>query len=287
MNTTQFTDTVISFPIFGENFKLCPPRSVNVFGLELYFYGIIIAFGFILAVAYVLHRAKDMNLTEDNVLDMLFITVPVAIIGARAYYVIFNFEAYKADTFLEMLKKMVNIRNGGLAIYGAVIAAVITVTLFCKRRKIAVGDMLDVGAFGLLIGQCVGRWGNFINREAFGAETSVPWKMGLTYLNGRTIYVHPTFFYESLWNFIGFLIISAYSKKHRKFSGQIFALYAVWYGIGRFFIEWLRVNTDSLLLINTPDFKLPISVCVAAASAIAGAVFLAVKSKKTKTDAIN
>ena len=107
------------------------------------------------------------------------------------------------------------------------------------------------------------------------------WKMGLTYQSGRTIYVHPTFFYESLWNFIGFIILHFYSKKHRSFKGQIFAMYAVWYGLGRFWIEWLRVNTDSLLIIDTPGFKLPVSVCVALISVIAGIIFLLVKSKKT------
>ena len=282
-----FTDTTaVKFTCIDKWFNVSSVfLQAGTFSIR--WYGVIIAFGLTLAVLFGGRTAYKWKIDINKMIDVLIYGCFGGIIGARAYYVIFNFEAYKADTLLEMLKKMVNIRNGGLAIYGAVIAAVITVTLFCKRKKIAVGDMLDVGAFGLLIGQCVGRWGNFINREAFGAETSVPWKMGLTYTSGKTIYVHPTFFYESLWNFIGFLIISAYSKKHRKFSGQIFALYAVWYGIGRFFIEWLRVNTDSLLLINTPDFKLPISVCVAAASAIAGAIFLAVKSKKTKTDAIN
>lgn len=277
-------ETVISFPLFGENFKLCPSRSIELFGIKFYWYGIIIATGFILAFLYVMKRSKDFNLTQDNVLDMLLITVPLAIVGSRLYYVAFDFERYRSDDFLEMLKKIVNIRNGGLAIYGAVIASVISVVIFCRVRKLSVGDMTDLGSLGLLIGQCVGRWGNFINREAFGCETTLPWRMGLTYADGTTIFVHPTFFYESLWNFIGFLWISAYSKKPRKFKGQIFALYAVWYGLGRFWVEWLRVNTDSLLLINTDTFKLPISVCVAAASVIAGTVFLIYKTKITNSN---
>lgn len=257
------SDVLISFPIFGEDFVINPPRYFEIFGIKIYMYGIIIAVGFILAVVYCIKRSREFDLTEDNILDMLIVTVPFAIIGARLYYVIFDFDLYRADSFLEMMKKIVNIRNGGLAIYGGIIFAVIAVIIFCKVKKVNLGDMLDVGGFGLMIGQMIGRWGNFFNREAFGAETGVPWKMGLTYPGGNTIYVHPTFLYESLWNLLGFVLLHFYSKKHRKFKGQMFAMYIAWYGFGRFFIEWLRVNTDSLLLINTPSFKLPVSVCVA------------------------
>ena len=275
------SDPIISFPMFGSDFSLNPPRSISVFGFDIYWYGIIIALGFILAVIYAVSRAKDFDLSEDNILDMLIVTVPLSILGARIYYVAFSFDEYRADTLWGFFKNFINIRNGGIAIYGAVIAATLSVLIFCILKKLPPGDMMDVGSLGLLIGQFIGRWGNFINREAFGSETNVLWKMGLTYQSGRTIYVHPTFFYESLWNFIGFIILHFYSKKHRSFKGQIFAMYAVWYGLGRFWIEWLRVNTDSLLIIDTPGFKLPVSVCVALISVIAGIIFLLVKSKKT------
>ena len=274
------SDVIISFPMFGEGFSVNPPRSISIFGFNVYWYGIIIATGFILAVAYALHRDEEFGLTDDNILDMLIVTVPLSIIGARTYYVIFKFEDYRADTFWQFFKNVVNIRNGGMAIYGSVIFAVLSVVIFCKVRKVSLGDMLDIGSLGMLIGQFVGRWGNFINREAFGAETDVFCRMGLTYPNGTTIYVHPTFLYESLWNFIGFIFLHFYSKKHRKFKGQIFAMYIAWYGLGRFWIEWLRLNTDSLLLINTPNFKLPISVCVAAVSFIGGVIYLAIMSKR-------
>lgn len=280
------TEPIISFPMFGENFMLNPPTGIEIFGLKIYFYGIIIATGFILAVAYALWRCRDFGLTQDNILDMLIVTVPIAIIGARLYYVVFDFDLYRSDSLIETLKKIVNIRNGGLAIYGGIIFAVITVIIFCRVKKINLGKMLDIGSFGLLIGQMIGRWGNFINREAFGAVTDVPWKMGLTYPNGQTIYVHPTFFYESAWNFIGFILLHIYSKKHKTYGSQIFAMYAAWYGFGRFWIEWLRVNTDSLLLIDTPGFKLPISVCVAAVSFIAAMGYLVYNKVKGKSDSV-
>lgn len=278
------SDVLISFPIFGEDFVINPPRYFEIFGIKIYMYGIIIAVGFILAVVYCIKRSREFDLTEDNILDMLIVTVPFAIIGARLYYVIFDFDLYRADSFLEMMKKIVNIRNGGLAIYGGIIFAVIAVIIFCKVKKVNLGDMLDVGGFGLMIGQMIGRWGNFFNREAFGAETGVPWKMGLTYPGGNTIYVHPTFLYESLWNLLGFVLLHFYSKKHRKFKGQMFAMYIAWYGFGRFFIEWLRVNTDSLLLINTPSFKLPVSVCVAALTFAAGVAYVLFMNKKLQKE---
>ncbi len=214
------SDVLISFPIFGEDFVINPPRYFEIFGIKIYMYGIIIAVGFILAVVYCIKRSREFDLTEDNILDMLIVTVPFAIIGARLYYVIFDFDLYRADSFLEMMKKIVNIRNGGLAIYGAIIFAVIAAIIFCKVKKVHLGDVLDVGSFGFMIGQMIGRWGNFINREAFGSETDVPWKMGLTYPSGKTIYVHPTFLYESLWNLLGFVLLHFYSKKHRKFMAK-------------------------------------------------------------------
>ena len=280
------SDIVISFPIFGEGFKLNPSRGFEIFGIEIYWYGVIIATGFLLAVIYALRRDKEFGLTDDNILDMLIVTVPIAIVGARLYYVVFDFDTFKADTVWATLGNIVNVRSGGLAIYGGIIFALITAFVFCRVKKIHVGDMFDIGSFGFLIGQCIGRWGNFINREAFGAETDVPWKMGLTYPSGQTIYVHPTFLYESLWNLAGFIFLHFYSKKHRKFRGQIFAMYIAWYGLGRFWIEWLRVNTDSLLLINTPEFKLPISVCVAALSVIAGVSYIVYMLNRIKRESL-
>lgn len=234
----------IYFPMLGENFSIDPPSYFELFGLKIHWYGVIIAFGFILAVAYALHRKKEFGLTEDNLIDMLLFAVPAALIGARLYYVVFNFAQYENN-----LSDIYKIWEGGLAIYGAIIFAIITVYIFAKVKKIPVGAFFDIGGLGLMIGQAVGRWGNFMNREAYGCETSIFCRMGITLSDGTITYVHPTFLYESLWNVIGFIIIHIWSKKHRKYDGQMFLLYMCWYGIGRFFIEGLR--SDSLYLFGT------------------------------------
>ena len=232
----------ISFPGLGLSFN--PSRVAFSIGEKgIYWYGIIIAVGFILAVLYAMKRSDKFGLTQDNVLDMLLCAVPLAIIGARAYYCIFSWEMYKDDPI-----SVLYIWNGGLAIYGAVIGAVIGLVIITKVRKINTLAMMDVGGLGLLIGQSIGRWGNFMNREAFGGLTDSFLRMGLTDVNGQTVYVHPTFLYESLWNALGFLLLHLYSKK-RKYDGQLFTMYIGWYGLGRMFIEGLR--TDSLYVGNT------------------------------------
>ena len=235
------SSATISFPMLGD-WSICPPNSFTLFGHTFYWYGVIIAFGFLLAVAYGLRRCRQFGLSQDDLLDNLLWAVPVAIVGARAYYVIF-YGHY--DSFWEMCK----IWEGGLAIYGGVIGAVIAVFIVCRVKRISPLAALDVAAFGLLIGQCVGRWGNFMNREAFGYETEIFCRMGLTQ-DGVTVYVHPTFLYESLWNLAGFLMLHILSKKRpRRFDGQYFLSYLAWYGLGRAWIEGLRA--DSLYLGDT------------------------------------
>ena len=227
----------ISFPGLGLSFN--PSRVAFSIGSKpIYWYGIIIAAGFLFAVWYALKRANQFGLTQDNIIDMLICAVPLAIIGARAYYCLFSWNLYKDDPI-----RVLYIWEGGLAIYGGVIGAVIGLFLYTKVKKVKTSAMLDIGGLGLLIGQSIGRWGNFMNREAFGAQTNSFLRMGLTDANGVTIYVHPTFLYESVWNAIGLLILHFYSKR-RKFDGQIFLMYLGWYGLGRMFIEGLR--TDSL-----------------------------------------
>ena len=239
-------NVIISFPIFGDGFAFNPSRSFSVFGYSIYWYGVIIACGFLLAVAYAFRRSKQFGVTDNNIIDMLIFAVPSAIICARIYYVIFNpADYFGPGKWINIIK----IWNGGLAFYGVAIGAFAAVCIFCKVKKISIGAMLDIGGLGFLIGQSVGRWANLINREAFGGETSLPWKMGLTDALGETIYVHPTFLYESLWNALGFVLLHLYSKKHRKYDGQIFLLYIAWYGFGRYMIEGLR--SDSLYLFNT------------------------------------
>lgn len=227
----------ISFPGLGLSFN--PSRVAFSIGSKpIYWYGIIIAAGFLLAVYYAMKRAEQFGLTQDNIIDMLICAVPLAIIGARAYYCLFSWSLYKDDPI-----RVLYIWEGGLAIYGGVIGAVIGLFLYTKVKKVKTAAMLDIGGLGLLIGQSIGRWGNFMNREAFGAQTDSFLRMGLTDASGATIYVHPTFLYESVWNAVGLLILHFYSKR-RKFDGQIFLMYLGWYGLGRMFIEGLR--TDSL-----------------------------------------
>jgi len=260
-------NATITFPMFGDGFSITAPGSYSIFGFTLYWYGTIIAIGFLLAVIYVSKRSKEFGLTQDNLIDMLIFAVPSAVIGARLYYVIFNFSLYQ-DNLWNIFK----IRDGGLAIYGAIIGAVIAVIIFCKVKKMPVGPYFDLGAFGLLIGQAIGRWGNFMNREAFGRETTVFCRMGLTDTSGNTIFVHPTFLYESLWNLLGLLLLHIYSKSgKRRYDGQLFAMYVAWYGLGRMFIEGLR--TDSLYLFNT---GLRVSQVLAGLSVVAAIFFLAI-----------
>ena len=198
-------NATISFPLLGEGFKLDIKPYLEIGNFTIHWYGIIIAVGFLLGVIYAIKRSKEFGLTEDNIIDMLICAVPLAIIGARAYYVIFSWENYK-DNLVDVIK----VWEGGLAIYGGIIGAVIGLIIFSKWRKIKVGAIADVGGLGLLIGQAIGRWGNFINREAYGVKTTVAWRMGLTNEYG-TFYYHPCFLYESLWNIIGFVILHFYS----------------------------------------------------------------------------
>lgn len=240
--------TPIRFPMLGENFQITIEPSFQLFGITIHWYGVIIAVGFLLAVLYAVKRSKQFGLTEENIIDLLIFSVPLAIIGARLYYVIFSWDDYK-DNLVDVFK----IWNGGLAIYGGVIGAVIGLLIFSKVKKVKLGAAADVGGLGLLIGQAIGRWGNFVNQEAFGEQTTIFCRMGLMrYIADakeyRVFYYHPCFLYESLWNALGLLILHFYSKK-RKFDGEIFLLYLVWYGIGRALIEGLR--TDSLYFFGS------------------------------------
>lgn len=255
----------ISFPLLGDGFVIDPPNYFTIFGRAIYWYGVIVTLGFILGALYVYIRRRDFSLTEDNVLDIFIVIIPCALVGARLYYVLFNpGEFFGPGKWLNIFK----LREGGLAVYGGVILSFVGLALYTRKKKLRLGRVLDVCALGLLIGQFIGRWGNFINREAYGYETTVPWRMGLTY-GSATIYVHPTFLYESLWNALGFVILHFVSKKHRKYDGQIVLSYIAWYGFGRFFIEGLR--TDSLYIGNT---GLRVSQVLAGVSCLAALFFL-------------
>ena len=237
-------DSAISFPMLGD-FSFNPPSCFSLFGLNIYYYGVIIALGFILAMVYCSRNAKDFGIKSDDFFDLMLWIIPCCIIWARLYYVLFNLDHYLADP-----GQIFALRDGGLAIYGGIIVGVIVIIGVSRHKKIPIPAMLDLAVFGLLIGQILGRWGNFMNREAFGAETEIFCRMGLTAPDGSTIFVHPTFLYESLWNLAGLIFLIVWTKKgHRKYDGQCTLIYFFWYGLGRAWIEGLR--TDSLYIGST------------------------------------
>ena len=256
--------TPISFPSLG--IEINPPVGFSIGPVNVQFYGIVIAVGLLLAVLYGLKRSKQFGLKEDDILDGVLGIVPFAIICARAYYCIFAWHEF-ADNPIRVLY----IWEGGIAIYGGVIGAVLGVVVFSLIKKVKLGAVLDVVALGFLIGQSVGRRGNFFNREAFGAETESFLRMGLMLTNsGVSItemrYYHPTFLYESLWNAAGFVALHFLSKK-RQYDGQIALGYVAWYGLGRTFIEGLR--TDSLYIGTLRVSQLLAAIsCFAAATAL-------------------
>ena len=230
---------LIEFPQLGLSFTL-NRVAFNLFGKDIYWYGIIIAIGFIVASFYLSKKTVQFGYKQDTLYDLLLLCLPIAIICARLYYVIFEWEQYKDNPISALY-----IWNGGLAIYGGIICSFITIYLYGKKNKLNIAELLDIASCGIIIGQIFGRWGNFVNAEAFGGETSLPWGMSI---DGAAP-VHPTFFYESLWNLIGFIILH-FCCKHRNFKGQIFLIYVAWYGFGRSIIEGLR--TDSLYIPSTP-----------------------------------
>ena len=234
MNPENYS--TISFPALG--FSWDPARSFSIGPLTINFYGLIIAIGLMLAVVYGCKRAKQFGMSVDDLTDGVLFIVPFAIICARLYYCIFSWKDYADDPI-----SILYIWKGGLAIYGGVIGAGIGIVVFSLVKKIKVGAVLDITSLGFLIGQSIGRWGNFFNREAFGAETDSFLRMGLTHkITGQITYYHPTFLYESVWNAAGFVLLHFLSKK-RKFDGQIVLGYLAWYGLGRTFIEGLRMDS--------------------------------------------
>ena len=237
----MLSSTVISFPELG--LTIDPPSELTLGPLTFHYYGLIIAIGMLIAAAYCWKRASQFGVKADDLTDGILWIVPVAIFCARLYYVAFKWEDYADDPI-----SILYIWNGGLAIYGGIIGAVICAIIHCKVKKIKFSAMMDVVVLGLLIGQMIGRWGNFMNREAFGDETEFFLRMGLMKNADGTAssvmhYFHPTFLYESAWNFAGFILLHFLSKR-RQYDGQIALGYVAWYGLGRAMIEGLR--TDSL-----------------------------------------
>ncbi len=278
----------ITFPGLGLDLTI---NKIFVFfgSVSIHWYGFIIAVGFVLAAVWGCTHYKEFGIRQNYLIDMIYVLIPAGIIGARLYYVIFEFENiyYVPGDFWATVGKIVRIWDGGLAIYGGIIGGAIAVLIYCRIRKIPFLTVADITVMGLLIGQCIGRWGNFVNVEAFGSITTVPWRMAgqnvadylmntgqvneATYqsiLDG-TLGVHPTFLYESLWNLLGFILIALILRHFRRFDGQMFLTYVAWYGLGRFWIESLR--TDSLYI---PGTELRISQVLALGTAVIALVIL-------------
>ena len=261
MNPSDYT--TISFPFLG--LELNPGRGFDIGPLTINFYGLIIGIGLLLAVWYGCTRSKHFGIREDDVLDGVLWVTPFAILCARLYYCIFSWDMYAQNPI-----SVLYIWKGGLAIYGGVLGAIVGVAVFCRIKKIKLAALLDLVSLGFLIGQSIGRWGNFFNREAFGAATDIFCRMGLlNQWTGAVEYYHPTFLYESLWNAEGFVLLHFLSKK-RKYDGQVALGYAAWYGLGRAFIEGLR--TDSLMW---GSFR--VSQVLAAISCLAAVTVLVIK----------
>ncbi len=265
--------------IFGIHLNLNPVAFTIPIGdgWKVYWYGILIATGFLLAIIYGLKNAKRFSIDVDRMLDVVLVTTPVAILCARAYYVIFDPNG-SISSFGEFFGFGDSSGFAGLAIYGGVIGAALCGGVMCKIKKIKFPDMLDLAALGFLIGQSIGRWGNFINQEAFGSLTNSSW-WGMESVNTIAVcgkgLVHPCFLYESVWCAVGFVLLHILSKK-RHFSGEIALGYASWYGFGRMFIEMLR--TDSLMI---GSFR--VSVLVSFALFVVGVSLIIFIRKKQKT----
>ena len=265
----------IVFPRLGLDLRV-RSEAFSLFGLTVTWYGVLITVGMLLAMVYGFTRMRKFGLDPDRAIDGVIGGVIGGIIGARIYYIVFHWSSYAGDW-----KSVFNIRSGGLAIYGGIIGALLVGSVVCKLRKVRLLPMFDVVSLGFLIGQCIGRWGNFMNHEAFGGNTDSIFGMSSgriqtwiarNYADGSVVAnqtVHPCFFYESMWCLLGFVLLHFVSKKWRKFDGQIFLMYVIWYGAGRFFIEGLR--TDSLYLGTVK-----ISQAVALVSVVAALVLLIV-----------
>ena len=265
---------LVQFPGLGLSFEI-DRVAFTIGGVSIYWYGVCIAVGLCLALVFAFRHSIEFGVDPDSMVDVILIGIVLGIVSARAYYV--AMAPFKYESIWEMIA----IRDGGLAIYGGIIGGFLFGGLACKRRGVPVLPMFDLTAMGFLLGQGCGRWGNFFNQEAFGCNTTLPWGMfsetTRAYLMGSTVTaqsgvtidpnlpVHPTFLYESIWCFVGFLLLFRYIKK-RKFNGDIALRYMIWYGAGRFWIEALR--TDSLMLV--PSIGLRASQLVAGIAVVVG-----------------
>lgn len=240
------------------------PVALSVFGIDIMWYGILISLGIILAVMLAMYRARRKGIKTDDILDIALVAVPVAIVCARLYYVIFKWDYYSANP-----AEILNIRNGGLAIHGAIIGGVLAGILVCRHKKLSPPFMVDLVAPSIILGQAIGRWGNFMNNEAHGGPTDLPWAIEVDGVG-----VHPTFLYESLWNVIVMFFLLYYDKRFKRRDGELFLLYGMLYSLGRFFIEGLR--TDSLYFMGLRVAQLLSLVIIL----VFGLIFVLLRSKK-------
>jgi phosphatidylglycerol:prolipoprotein diacylglycerol transferase len=246
----------ISFPGLGITVTI-NKEAFSIFGWPVYWYAIFITIGFCLGGFLAYRNAEKSGIKSNDVLDIFLFLLPASIVGARLYYIIFSWDEYK-DQWMNIF----NIHQGGLAIYGGIIAALITTYIFAKKRKINILNLLDLMAPYLALGQAIGRWGNFVNQEAYGYATNLPWRMQIFDTASMSfISVHPTFLYESLWDFILFFFL-LWFRRRRKLSGEVMMLYAAIYGLGRCLIEGLR--TDSLYFGLIRVSQLVAGVCFVA-----------------------
>ena len=261
----------VSFPGLGIGPITVNRTAFTVGGFSVYWYGIIIAVGFVLALIFAMKSLKRYKIKQEPFIDCVIAGIVAGIIGARVYYVAFSWDNYK-DNIMEVFA----IHNGGLAIYGGIIGGLGAACILAKIMKLNIPAMLDIGGMGFLIGQGIGRWGNFVNQEAFGTPTDLPW--GMVSENTDNIAVHPCFFYESVWCLLGFFVLYFISRKWRRFDGQMFLLYLIWYGFERMIVEGLR--TDSLM---TPFLGLRVSQILSGALVIIGTVLLIINLRRTKS----
>lgn len=238
----------VTFPKLNLRFSI-NPVAFKFLSVSVYWYGILVCLGFVLGFLYSLHKAKVFGINKNKITDVAIVSVASSIVGARAYYVVFCTDI---NYYLNNPIKIFAVNEGGLAVYGGIIFAVVTACILCKIEKINYLKVLDVSTFGLLTGQSIGRWGNFFNQEAFGTQTD--FLLGMCSENTGNVPVHPCFLYESIWCFFGIIFLENINRRRYSFNGQLFLCYMLWYGIGRFFIESIR--SDSLLI---PFTKIKIS----------------------------
>ncbi len=291
MNLLRLMSDYVSFPnLFDGKIKI-DRVAFSIFGFDIYWYAILIALGLILAVIYCTKRSEKFGVTDDDVFDVALFGGIFGFIGARAYYCLFWNLNPESDFKFTLWTAITQVHKGGLAIYGGIIAAVITAIIVCKVKKVSPLPMMDLGGTGFLIGQAIGRWGNFVNQEAFGAATAgdLPWGMSGTGADisaaiaeaGAGALVHPCFLYESIWCALGLAVIHFVLSRIQTFDGELFLYYVIWYGTGRGFIEGLR--TDSLYIGSTPIRVSQLLGFASAVFCLILLIYLKIRVKKSET----